>query len=67
MYFNPRTPCGVRHITLSYCFSLLENFNPRTPCGVRRPHLTNSHSGLFISIHAPRAGCDPEVGRTAWG
>ena len=35
LYFNPRTPCGVR---LGGRFSLAGNhldFNPRTPCGVR--------------------------------
>ena len=33
-YFNPRTPCGVRHYRNPY-FSTPEDFNPRTPCGVR--------------------------------
>ena len=37
--FNPRTPCGVRHI-LEHLPSLPSCFNPRTPCGVRlRPTL----------------------------
>ena len=34
LYFNPRTPCGVRRLR-----QLFDNhgidFNPRTPCGVR--------------------------------
>jgi len=34
-YFNPRTPCGVRHLYLHAC-KRLPYFNPRTPCGVRR-------------------------------
>ena len=39
--------------------SLGEHFNPRTPCGVR-PHRSGILKGdLNISIHAPRAGCDP--------
>ena len=57
-HFNPRTPCGVRlhakhaeHTTSSY-------FNPRTPCGVRRRAYVAQRIGSFISIHAPRAGCD---------
>ena len=34
-YFNPRTPCGVRHQEAPVPASFLY-FNPRTPCGVRR-------------------------------
>ena len=34
-YFNPRTPCGVRHL-LSGRLLYQTDFNPRTPCGVRR-------------------------------
>ena len=35
LYFNPRTPCGVRphSTTLSAAGA---HFNPRTPCGVRQ-------------------------------
>ena len=57
LYFNPRTPCGVRQQLYIFCQHLL-NFNPRTPCGVR-PVLVGV--GLLIgriSIHAPLAGCD---------
>ena len=34
------------------------NFNPRTPCGVRQSSAEFA-TPLAISIHAPRAGCDP--------
>ena len=34
------------------------NFNPRTPCGVRLANVLNFFGQLFISIHAPHAGCD---------
>ena len=34
------------------------NFNPRTPCGVRLTVNTLSVVPVFISIHAPHAGCD---------
>ena len=34
MYFNPRTPCGVRRC-IRRSLSRRDNFNPRTPCGVR--------------------------------
>ena len=41
-------------------------FNPRTPCGVR-PRLTHPRtSKVGISIHAPRAGCDPSPRRGRW-
>ena len=59
-YFNPRTPCGVRHDRCDRDVQR-QDFNPRTPCGVRRggcPVLCNS---AHISIHAPRVGCD------SWG
>ena len=57
LYFNPRTPCGVRHFRHSvYVFHIY--FNPRTPCGVRHSALTARHTRVGISIHAPRAGCD---------
>ena len=35
-YFNPRTPCGVRLVSLSFGGFWTGYFNPRTPCGVRR-------------------------------
>ena len=34
LYFNPRTPCGVRPIAAPRMASSA-HFNPRTPCGVR--------------------------------
>ena len=34
-YFNPRTPCGVRHCK-AHPDAVHRHFNPRTPCGVRR-------------------------------
>ena len=37
----------------------MQNFNPRTPCGVRRGRWHRGPSPARISIHAPRAGCDP--------
>ena len=35
MDFNPRTPCGVRHVIHHVRAGNL-HFNPRTPCGVRQ-------------------------------
>ena len=100
--FNPRTPCGVRHIVKPGALRIVIfqsthpvwgatvireltvwpecHFNPRTPCGVRPedlgidpaiPEFQSTHpvwgatvSGntavriYWISIHAPRVGCD---------
>ena len=33
--FNPRTPCGVRLLSVVYKEGYAKYFNPRTPCGVR--------------------------------
>ena len=33
-------------------------FNPRTPCGVRHAFFDGDELLVFISIHAPHAGCD---------
>ena len=42
------------------CNSIVRiDFNPRTPCGVRRQVAAVFVVGDVISIHAPRAGCDP--------
>ena len=55
--FNPRTPRGVRRPWLWSWPITWPNFNPRTPCGVRRRLPQPSVSIVFISIHAPLAGC----------
>ena len=39
------------------------NFNPRSPCGERREDVDNCPTNTKISIHAPRAGSDPAIGR----
>ena len=54
--FNPRTPGGVRQSCPLYVLRLF-CFNPRTPGGVRQlfPVVAPTR---FVSIHAPRAGCD---------
>ena len=40
---------------------LQSDFNPRTPCGVRRSNAGIHCCTYPISIHAPLAGCDPEM------
>ena len=53
LYFNPRTPCGVRR-RRSLCPRRAGNFNPRTPCGVRPPTIKPS----IVSCHFnPRTPC----------
>ena len=39
-------------------------FNPRTPCGVRHAALEVPAPEILVSIHAPRAGCDPWTSTT---
>ena len=54
MYFNPRTPCGVRRHTAGQQ-PRQAYFNPRTPCGVRRwPFATRSGRSGFQSTHPLR-------------
>ena len=55
--FNSRTPCGVR-LGAHYCATVHQRFNSRTPCGVRPVAGGKRMDGVFVSIHAPRAGCD---------
>ena len=58
VYFNPRTPRGVRLIRLFKIPTPETNFNPRTPRGVRLGESNDNYSTTNISIHAPREGCD---------
>ena len=56
-HFNPRTPCGVRHIILVF-LSLLILFQSTHPLrGATSPQGSRSIA-RSISIHAPLAGCD---------
>ena len=59
--FNPRTPCGVRPAVRSISMQDVNHFNPRTPCGVRPGKCCETRREKEISIHAPRAGCDPQA------
>ena len=58
VYFNPRTPRGVRLYRRMEQISNSFYFNPRTPRGVRQGRCGSSYLVLVISIHAPREGCD---------
>ena len=62
--FNSRTPGGVRQ-SFSAIFVPLVSFNSRTPGGVRLACSRGMLQRPFVSIHAPREGCDaPAVGAT---
>ena len=61
VYFNPRTPCGVRPSAQDAAERVFD-FNPRTPCGVRHRFWRGHRQLPEISIHAPRAGCDATAG-----
>ena len=54
--FNPRTPCGVRPLTVKEILDLPISIHaPHAGCdGKRRRGIEKSN----ISIHAPHAGCD---------
>ena len=60
MNFNPRSPCGERRPILAKKLVTASNFNPRSPCGERRAFCVAVRGCQKISIHAPRAGSDPE-------
>ncbi len=48
---------GATFLASAACISSAD-FNPRTPCGVRRSVLCLRRYLVWISIHAPRVGCD---------
>ena len=57
--FNPRTPCGVRHLC---CWSFLFSFLFQSTHPMRGATVVEvlDPSRPIISIHAPHAGCDKE-------
>ena len=61
-YFNPRSPCGERHGSLTLHRRKNRRFQSTLPVRgatirMREPDARSSN----ISIHAPRAGSDPEL------
>ena len=60
--FNPRTPCGVRpdRANRSESMSLFQSTHPLR--GATQNDIDALRAAV-ISIHAPLAGCDPDVGR----
>ena len=55
--FNSRTPGGVRLGRRDAAFRQYR-FNSRTPGGVRRAGTLAVIHTIYVSIHAPREGCD---------
>ena len=60
--FNSRTPCGVRR---GYGDGQADGlrFNSRTPCGVRPLEYLILLYSMWVSIHAPRVGCDITISK----
>ena len=56
-YFNPRTPCGVRLACASPPLRRRKFQSTHPVRGATKPP-ANNLGFSFISIHAPRAGCD---------
>ena len=42
-YFNPRAPCGARHLA-ARGRGVRKDFNPRAPCGARQQKCTNHYA-----------------------
>ena len=57
VYFNPRTPRGVRLFQLGYLLPLIQ-FQSTHPARGATWFRPSSVSSVEISIHAPREGCD---------
>ena len=67
VYFNPRTPCGVRRVPAQALIvhKAISIHAPRVGCDVPHGHVLEPVGG--ISIHAPRVGCDTGTKlRTTW-
>ena len=50
--FNPRAPCGARHVLL-FSVGFYLSFNPRAPCGARRAAVMPTLSGMGFNPRAP--------------
>ena len=57
-YFNPRTPCGVRLVSITVA-TAQALFQSTHPVWGATEYLLQYHLRVKISIHAPRVGCDP--------
>ena len=61
IYFNPRTPCGVRP-AITALYSSQQVFQSTHPVRGATPPCARTSIARTISIHAPRAGCDVNFG-----
>ena len=61
LHFNPRTPCGVRQLSLLNVFKLFRFQSTHPVRGATCYWVLYFCKNTDISIHAPRAGCDLRV------
>ena len=61
-HFNPRTPCGVRHLVWSLILKII-GFQSTHPLRGATEECLDLPAQTFISIHAPLAGCDLRRGQ----
>ena len=59
-YFNPRAPCGARRL-LTHSFKRGSLFQSTRPVRGATCIFSQEFDNIVISIHAPRAGRDPEA------
>ena len=55
--FNPRTPCGVRRVSLRFQI-VPQDISIHAPHAGCDPCSAHTPAARYISIHAPHAGCD---------
>ena len=65
LYFNPRTPCGVRLAQLSRPDKVNRFQSTHPVWGATCAYKPDWFDALWISIHAPRVGCDQAVESSA--
>ena len=65
VYFNPRTPCGVRPCAVPRAWGVSRHFNPRTPCGVRPGYPRRSCASGHFNPRTP-CGVRHSNGNSSW-
>ena len=66
MYFNPRTPCGVRLAHVIFILAVMPEFQSTHPVWGATKAFYNLKTAWRISIHAPRVGCDSGHRHPQW-
>ena len=52
-HFNPRAPCGARHLLVGRALCVCLDFNPRAPCGARRHLIPRVYEDSHFNPRAP--------------